>query len=130
MIILDTHAWVWWVHDEARLSPNQQDAIASNETDVIGVSATPCWEIAKLAQKGRLELPLELTDWMKTALAYPGVRLIDLSPEIAIASTRLPDGFRSDPADQIIVATARAYDCSLVTSDHKIADYPHVDTIS
>ena len=64
------------------------------------------------------------------ALAYPAVRLLELSPDIAIASTRLPGEFHSDPADQMIVATARAFDCPLVTSDGKIVRYRHVETIS
>jgi PIN domain nuclease of toxin-antitoxin system len=56
--------------------------------------------------------------------------LLELSPQIAIASTRLPAGFHNDPADQIIVATARAFGCPLVTADGKIIDYPHVLTIA
>lgn len=64
------------------------------------------------------------------ALAYPGIRLLGLTPEIALESTRLPGSFHRDPADQIIVATARIYDCALVTSDNKILDYAHVETIA
>jgi len=59
MIVLDTHIWVWWVHGADQLSPVQQEAITANETDVIGVSAISCWEIAKLVEYGRLELPSE-----------------------------------------------------------------------
>jgi PIN domain nuclease of toxin-antitoxin system len=78
---------------------------------------------------GRLELPSPLEEWFEQALNYPGVQLLALTPEIAIESTRLPGEFHRDPADQIIVATARVYGCSLVTSDDKILNYPHVTTI-
>jgi len=129
MIVLDTHIWVWWVHETEQLTPAQHDAIAANETDLIGLSAISCWEIAKLVEYGRLELPSSLEEWFEQALSYPGVQLLALTPEIAIESTRLPGEFHRDPADQIIVTTARVYECPLVTSDDKILNYPHVRTI-
>ena len=129
MIVLDTHIWVWWVHEDKRLTQVKREAIAANETDAVGVSAISCWEIAKLVEYGRLELPSPLEEWFEQALNYPGVQLLALTPEIAIESTRLPGEFHRDPADQIIVATARVYGCSLVTSDDKILNYPHVTTI-
>jgi len=67
-------------------------------------------------------------EWLKQALAYPGVRLLELSPEIAAESTALPGDFHKDPADQIIVATARVHGCRLLIVDRKILDYPHVQT--
>jgi len=129
MIVLDTHIWVWWVHGDEHLSQAQREAITANETDVVGVSAISCWEIAKLVEYGRLELPSTLEEWFEQALNYPGVQLLALTPEIAIESTRLPGEFHRDPADQIIVATARVYGCSLVTSDDKILNYLHTTTI-
>ena len=130
MIVLDTHAWVWWTNDPIRLSEIQRQAISSNEADTIGVSVISCWEIAKLCEYGRLELPIELSEWFDAALAYPGVSLLNLTPEIAIESTRLPGDFHRDPFDQMIVATARLNQCALVTSDGKIAAYPHVRTLN
>ena len=129
MIVLDTHIWVWWVHGDAQLTQAQHEAITTNEMDAIGVSAISCWEIAKLVEYGRLELSSSLEEWFEQALSYPGVQLFELTPEIAIESTRLPGAFHRDPADQIIVATARVYGCPLVTSDDKILNYPHVTTI-
>lgn len=129
MIVLDTHAWVWWVHGEGKLTPKQLEAIAANEEDVIGVSAISCWEIAKLVEYGRLQLPVPVADWLKISLNYPGIRLLELTPEIAVASTQLPGEIHRDPADQIIAATARIYGCPLVTSDSKLLKYPHVETI-
>ena len=128
MIVLDTHAWIWWVDGDERLTLTQRDAIAAEEGSLIGVSAISCWEVAKLVELGRVALSCSLEEWLDQALSYPGVQLIALTPEIAIESTRLPGDFHRDPADQIIVATARVYGCSLVTSDEKILKYPHVLT--
>jgi PIN domain nuclease of toxin-antitoxin system len=130
VIVLDTHVWVWWVHGDAQIKPSQASVIEEAESDIIGVSAISCWEVAKLVERGRLVLPRPLEAWFALALDYPGVALVELSPEIAIASTRLPGSFHRDPADQIIVATAQVNDCSLVTSDQKIISYEHVATIS
>jgi PIN domain nuclease of toxin-antitoxin system len=129
VIVLDTHIWVWWVTSVDKLSVRQAETIRANESDVIGVSAISCWEIAKLASLGRLELSLPLENWMDAALRYPGVTLLPLTAHIAIASTRLPGEFHNDPADQIIVATARAHDCPLLTRDGKILKYSQVTTI-
>ena len=130
MIVLDTHVWVWWVHDDQHLTPSQTEAIQANETDIIGISAISCWEVAKLVELERLELPAPLEEWFEQALSYPGLRILELTPEIAIESTRLPGEFHRGPADQIIVATARVFDCPLVTSDERILDYPHVRAIA
>jgi PIN domain nuclease of toxin-antitoxin system len=130
MIILDTHIWVWWLHGDEQITSTQAEIIKANETDIIGVSAISAWEIAKLVEYNRLELPCPLQEWFYEALNYPGIRLIELTPEIAIESTKLPGEFHRDPADQIIVATARLYDSSLITSDTKILKYPYVNIIA
>lgn len=129
MIVLDTHIWVWWVHDEERLSDEQVSAIRANEAGTIGIPAISCWEVAKLVEYGRLELPLSLEQWFAAALRYPGLRLVPLSPEVAVESTRLPGDFHRDPADQLIVATARVHDCPLITMDGRILRYAHVQTV-
>lgn len=129
MIVLDTHIWVRWVHDSDDLKPHQRDAIDNGDTGIIAVSAVSCWEIAKLVQLGRLDLRTDIDSWFVEALDYSGVDLLELTPEVAIESTRLPGLFHTDPFDQIIVATARLFNCPLVTSDRKILAYPHVTTI-
>lgn len=73
-----------------------------------------------------MTLPVPAGEWLDQALAYPGMRLLDLTPRIAVESTQLPGAFHRDPADQMIVATARVYDCPLVTLDRKIRSYQHV----
>ncbi|MEA3308893.1 MAG: type II toxin-antitoxin system VapC family toxin [Chloroflexota bacterium] len=129
MIILDTHIWIWWVHNTEQLSNSQKETIAANELAEIGISAISLWEIAKLVEYGRLELPCSIDAWFEKAISYPGIRIIGITPEIAIESTQLPGKFHRDPADQIIVATARISDCSLVTSDSKILDYSYVASV-
>lgn len=129
MIVLDTHIWVWWVHGDARLTDEQTRWLQQYESQGLGVSAISCWEVAKLVEYNRLTLPCPIGDWIKQALAYPGVRVLELTPEIAVESTRLPGAFHRDPADQMIVATARIYDCALLTSDTKILSYSHVNVL-
>jgi PIN domain nuclease of toxin-antitoxin system len=129
MILLDTHIWVWWVDDNQQLVDRPRHLIQDNVRSGLEVSAISCWEVAKLVQYGRLELACPLEDWMEQALAYPGVQLLELTPRIAIESTKLPGTFHRDPADQIIVATARVYDIPLLTVDSRILQYPHVRTL-
>lgn len=126
MIVLDTHIWVWWVHGHSRLTNQQNQWLQQYESQGLGVSAISCWEVAKLVEYRRLALPCPVGDWLRQALAYPGVRLLELTPEIAVESTQLPGVFHRDPADQIIVATARMYNCESLTSDTNILSYPHV----
>lgn len=126
MIVLDTHIWVWWVHNDEQLSEAYKEYIREREHDGLGVSAISCWEVAKLVEYKRLELPVPTSDWFDMALHYPGITLLALTPQIAIESTQLPPPFHKDPADQIIVATARIYDCPIVSLDRKIKLYPHV----
>ncbi len=128
MIVLDTHVWVWWVHGAAPLTAAWQAYIQAHEHQGLGVSAISCWEVAKLVERGRLTLPCAVGLWLRQALAYPGMTLLPLSPEVAVESTQLPGTFHRDPADQIIVATARVYGCPLVTADQSIRAYPHVQT--
>jgi PIN domain nuclease of toxin-antitoxin system len=129
VIILDTHIWIWWIHNDPALPKDAVSLIKSNESTGLGVSAISCWEIAKLVEYGRLSLPFPVKDWMNIALAYPGIILLDLLPEIAVESTQLPPPFHKDPADQIIVATSRIHKVGLVTCDFKIRAYPYVSSL-
>ncbi|MBD2163274.1 type II toxin-antitoxin system VapC family toxin [Calothrix membranacea FACHB-236] len=128
MIVLDTHIWVWWVQNDSRLTKQQQKWLQNYVTDGLGVSILSCWEVAKLVEKKRLILPLSIDQWLEAALAYPGVQLLNLSLPIIVDSTQL-SGFHSDPFDQLIVATARFYNCPLLTADEKILNFPDVQTL-
>ncbi len=129
MIVLDTHIWVWWVHADAQLSNDHHAYLQTHEAQGLGVSIISCWEVAKLVEYNRLKLPNPVADWLDQALAYPGVRLLDLTSRIAVESTQLPGTFHRDPADQIIVASARIHNCPLMTVDTKLVAYPHVQNV-
>jgi PIN domain nuclease of toxin-antitoxin system len=130
VILLDTHIWVWWVDGNPHLTAAQRGHVEAHETTGLGVSVISCWEVAKLVERKRLELRCPVAEWIEQALAYPGVRLLYLTPRIAVESTQLPGTFHRDPADQIIVATSRIRGCPLLTSDGRILAYPHVKTLS
>ncbi len=93
MIVLDTHIWIWWVHGDVRLTRLQVAWLEQYESQGLGVSAISCWEVAKSVEYQRLVLPCSVDAWMVHAVSYPGIRFLDLTPQIAIESTRFP-GFR------------------------------------
>jgi PIN domain nuclease of toxin-antitoxin system len=128
MIVLDTHIWVWWVNDSPQLTQQHKQWIQDYRSQRLGISIISCWEVAKLVEKNRLVLSIPVEEWLSTALAYPGVELLNLTLPIVVRSTQL-FGFHNDPADQIIVSTAQVYDCLLLTADSKILNYTDVKTL-
>lgn len=87
------------------------------------VSAISVWEVALLSAKQRIRLSQEVDEWVRTSLAAPGTRLVELSPEILVESTRLPGSVHGDPADRMLIATARRTGAALVTRDAAILAY-------
>ena len=130
MIVIDTHIWIWWASELPDLKPRHRELIEYNRSDGLGVSVISIWEISKKYQLGKLGLDRPFDDWLKVALALPNLRLLELSQEILVESTRLPDGFRSDPADEIIVATSRVLGIPLLTADEKLLNYEHVTKLT
>lgn len=123
-VLLDTHVLVWLLAGNARLGTQARGFIQQAAQDnVLLVSAITPWEIAMLVSKGRLALDRDVGEWVAAALALPGIRLGPLSPEVAVASTRLPGAMHADPADRILAATARHVDAVLVTEDQRLLDY-------
>jgi PIN domain nuclease of toxin-antitoxin system len=125
LLLLDTHVWVWFMSgDQTKLAP---DIVRRIEGAIQGgqcfVSVISIWEVALLVTKGRLHLGGSVDAWVAVARRPPGVLVSELSPEVAIESTRLPAPFHSDPADRILVATARTVGAVLVTSDQRILGY-------
>ena len=125
MIVLDTHIWIWWMNAGPQLTQVYRDFIQAESVNGLGVSAISCWELAKLVSLGRIQLNQPVDQWMTIGLKKP-VQFIPLTPEVSIEATQLPGQFHRDPADQIIVATARILDCPLITMDRLIRAYPHV----
>jgi PIN domain nuclease of toxin-antitoxin system len=128
VILLDTHIWVWWVSEHDRLPGRYREIIEASIDSGLGVSIISCWEVAKLVEYNRLRLASAVERWLKEALDYPGIQLMELTPAIVVESTQLPGDFHRDPADQMIVATARTYDIPLLTLDSKILSYQYVRT--
>ena len=129
MIVLDTHALVWWLAG-GPLSEGARDAISRHAARrAVYASSITTWEIAMLAAAGRLELTIDVADWLARAEAVDSLHFVPVDNRIALASTRLPAPFHRDPADRIIVATARALDAPLVTRDARLERYPHVETV-
>ena len=130
MIILDTHIWIWWNQDSPQLTSFQKEIIENHRTDGIGISTISLLEMSRLVNRGRLVLSKPLKEWFSIALAEEGIILISITPAIAIESYSLPGEFHKDPADRIIVATARTYNCALMTNDGNILAYPHMRLIT
>lgn len=129
-VVLDTCAWLWSCSAPEKLSRPASEAIARERKRAgLIVSVFSTWEIAKLVQKGKLTFAITCRQWLDAALKAEGVTLHPLTPEICLESTELPGAFHGDPADQIIVATARLLSAAVVTADRRILDYPHIPTI-
>jgi PIN domain nuclease of toxin-antitoxin system len=121
---LDTHIWLWLAAGTEPLSRPARDAIAvAAGGGTLRVAAMSVWEIAMLASRNRIVLGKPTAEWVEEALSAPGLALEPLSPMIAIESCQLPAGFRSDPADHLIVATARMTGATLMTRDRRILGY-------
>ena len=124
LVLLDTHAWVWLLNGDPKLNPKAVKAIErSLSEEAVLLSAISPWEVAMLVSKGRLTLDRDVGEWVDIAVSIPGIRLEPISPEIAVASTRLPGNIHSDPADRLIAATARHLGALLITDDQLLLNY-------
>jgi PIN domain nuclease of toxin-antitoxin system len=123
-LLLDTHVLVWLIKGNPRLIPDIRSVIheAAND-DRLWVSAITPWEIGLLVAKKKIDLEMDVQAWVDKALALPGIRLQLLSPSIAVSSTRLPWEMHPDPADRILVATARHMGATLITADGQLLRY-------
>lgn len=124
--LLDTHTWVWWNMQPHKLSEKVRSLIMGpTQYEEMLLSAISLWEFAKLQEKRRLVISCSPEEWLREALVMPKLRVVPLSATIVCRSTSLPQPFHDDPADQIIVATAREENATLLTADEKIRAYPH-----
>lgn len=127
MIVLDTHAWLWWVSSPNKLSERARQAIDGSGR--IAVSTLSCWEIAMLAERGRIELDRPPAHWVRSALRADE-RTVAVAPdtETAVRSATL-EGFHGDPADRFIYSTAITLGASLVTRDKRIRAFDRRRTV-
>ena len=130
MIVLDTHAFVWWLAGDSALSRKAKSVIERerNGGDIV-VSSITAWEIAMLVERERLLLSMDVASWLGTAAQIEAIRFYPIDVEIALKSATLPGAFHKDPADRMIVATARKLAAPLVSKDERIRAYAHVKTI-
>ena len=128
--LLDTHTWLWWVSDDRRLSRKARSTIARSQADGdVWLSLISLWELAKKVEKKQLILDRPIGIWLDVATTMPGLHLAELTRPILVDSCQLPQPFAGDPADQIIVATARHESAVLVTKDRRIRQYVHVTSL-
>lgn len=128
--LLDTHVWIWWAAKPERLSYGARDVLQSNGPHHrLLLSTISIWEFCKLVEKKRLMITCSPGEWITEALRMPGLETIPITPETACESISLPDCPVTDPADQIIAATARTTGAVLITADSRLLNYPHLRTI-
>ena len=129
MILLDTHVWWWSLAEPENLSKTAIKTIKQTKSDQRMIASISIWEFAMMAAKKRIRLKISVAKWLSRALKETGLGVIEISPEIAIDACNLPDNFHKDPADRLIVATARVNNLRLVTKDEKMLAYPHVNAV-
>ncbi|MDQ3700180.1 MAG: type II toxin-antitoxin system VapC family toxin [Chloroflexota bacterium] len=128
-LLLDTHAWLWWLNDSNDLPSSVRLQIQAAYDDArLWISAISAWELALLVQKGRVELRLPVREWIARAEALAGLRFLPVDNGIAVRSIELPD-LHADPADRLIVASAERLGATLVTKDELLRAYSGVATL-
>jgi PIN domain nuclease of toxin-antitoxin system len=130
VIVLDTHAWVWFVSNPELLSKKAtaavEDAVSENRVFISSISA---WEVALLVAQGRLELTMEVGQWVAKSESLPFFQFVPVNNAIAVKSVALQGPLHADPADRIIIATAHSLGASIITKDKRLRNYPHIKTI-
>jgi len=129
MILLDTHTWIWSHSATKMLSDNVKELIRKRTTNQRAIASISVWEFAMMVAKGRINVRIDPKLWLESAIKSSGLNVIEISPEIALESCHLPGEFHKDPTDQIIVATARIHNLTLLTKDRKILSYQHVNAL-
>ncbi len=128
--LLDTHTWIWWNMHPEKLSSKVQALLSTPENcEEVLLSAISPWEFSKLLEKERIGISCSPEEWISEALTMPKLRLVPLTPTISYRSTSLPQPFHDDSGDQIIVASAREENATILTKDKLIQQYKHVRTL-
>lgn len=128
MYLLDTNVWLWIVEDPSHIPANMKDIVENADNYPFFLSAISVWEVAKKVSLGKLGLSIPIRDWIDKATNDTYIHILPLSVHVSLESTQLPGEFHKDPADQIIVATARHHNLTILTADRLIQSYPYVKT--
>jgi PIN domain nuclease of toxin-antitoxin system len=129
MILLDTHVWWWSVSEPEKLSEGAYKKIQETSPGHRTISSISIWEFAMMASRKKIELKMAPGEWLAYALGKTGIKVMEISPDVALDACNLPGEFHKDPADRIIVATARVNNMQLVTKDERILNYSQVNTV-
>ena len=125
MLVLDTHAALWWTLEPARLGRKVAARLARE--DRLGIPTIAFWETALLVRKGRLELEMGAAEWARKVCSIPRVTVLPLTTEIALLADTL--AMHADPTDRFIVATAMVHDAPLGTKDALLRELPFLSTV-
>ncbi|OGC16293.1 hypothetical protein A3J90_01035 [candidate division WOR-1 bacterium RIFOXYC2_FULL_37_10] len=134
IVVLDTHIWIWLLIGDEKIKecgflPYINKAVKEYNVKIPAISL---WEVSMLVAKNRIVLSKNTLEWLTDAVSAPGLTVYPITPEVAYESACLPENFHGDPADRLIVATARALNGTLLTFDKKILEYGakgHIKTI-
>ncbi len=130
MILLDTHAWIWFVSNPELISTHAMEKIneAVHKKAVL-ISSISVWEVSLLVKRNRLSLTLDLKEWISRSESLPFFSFLPVDNEIAHKSVLLPPPLHDDPADRIIIASAIIKNAILITKDKKMQNYPKVKSL-
>jgi PIN domain nuclease of toxin-antitoxin system len=124
LLLLDTHVWIWLMLANPELTDSGRQVInRAAASGQLMIAAISVWEAALLASRGRVVVDRPLAQWIMEAVSAPGLLIEPLLPQIAVEASSLPETFHRDPADRLIVATARVENATLMTRDQRILDY-------
>jgi len=130
VIVLDTHAWVWFVSNPELLSRKASEAIEDAVVEKrVFISSISAWEVALLVARGRLQLTMEVDEWVARSESLPFFQFIPLNNTIAVKSVALPGPLHADPADRVIIATAHSLGAPIITKDKRLRAYSHIKTV-
>jgi len=129
MLLLDTHVWWWALNEPKKLSNKAYKIIKEKPPNQRAIASISMWEFAMMVSTGKVDIKIPPGQWLDQAINRTGLEVFDLNPKIATESCNLPGDFPKDPADRIIVATARINNLTLITKDKKIIIYPYVNAI-
>lgn len=124
-LLMDTHVWLWFALKQSKRMPKSiiKTIDKAAKEGMLTVSIFSIWEIGLLVSKNKLQFGMPVNEWINKALDLQGLRLAPLDTKIVLDCHNLPGEFHQDPADRLLVATARQLDAVLLTADQQILDY-------